>query len=54
MKLDLSNFAFELSVGKYQNCSLGDALAKEFAIQSVGQIVLTREQAKAEKQLRTV
>lgn len=38
MKLDLTNFAYELSSGMYKDCTLGDALVKEFAIQSIVQI----------------
>ena len=37
MKLDLSNFAFELSNGRYTKCTLGEALEKEFAIQCMSE-----------------
>ena len=46
MKLDLTNFAYELSKGKYQDCTLGDALAKEFAVQCISEFdnIQRREQ----------
>ena len=37
MKLDLTNFAYELSSGQYRDCTLGDALAKEFAVQCISE-----------------
>lgn len=43
MKLDLTNFPYELSNGIYKDCSLGDALVREFAIQCISELNDIRE-----------
>ena len=54
MKLDLTNFAYELSEGMYQGCTLGDALAKEFVIQTMEQISTTNASIAAKQREQAI